>query len=105
MIAFRPAFPSKLAWAKAELKTVAGAVRSEWRRDGSQVRLVVEVPDGARGVLVLSGRPDEILPPGIHERVIDGETPSRHCGIRANFGVFALLSGFENLMRKILGAA
>ena len=69
-IAFRPAFPSKLVWAKAELKTVAGAVRSEWRRDGSQVRLVMEVPDGARGVLVLSGRPDEILPPGIHERVV-----------------------------------
>ncbi len=71
-VAFRPVFPSKLTWAKAELKTVAGTVRIEWRRGGDSIRLNLEVPDGARGRLSLPGRLDEILPPGIHTRICTG---------------------------------
>ena len=67
-IAFRPVFPTKLTWAKAELKTVAGSVRAEWRRDGYAIRIDLDVPDGARGRLSLPGRPDEMLSPGQHER-------------------------------------
>ena len=67
-VSFRPVFPSKLDWAKAELKTVSGRVRLEWRRDGGSIRISLDVPDGARGVLSLPGRRDECLAPGRHGR-------------------------------------
>ncbi len=67
-IAFRPVFPSKLSWAKASIDTVSGPVRAEWRRGGGRIRIVIEVPDGAIGRLSLPGRPEEVVPPGMHER-------------------------------------
>ena len=68
-IAFRPVFPEKLTWVRAEVKTVSGVVRSQWQRDGYLVRLAVEVPNGSTGILTLPGRSDEILLPGMHERI------------------------------------
>ena len=75
-VAFRPVFPEKLAWAKADIQTVAGPVHAEWRRDCGMIRLALDVPNGTHGILSLSGHQEEFLSPGHHERVVKVQSGS-----------------------------
>ena len=69
-VAFRPVFPVKLTWAKADIQTVSGPVRAEWRRDRGLIRLTLDIPDGTRGILSLPKHQEELLPPGHYERAV-----------------------------------
>jgi alpha-L-rhamnosidase len=48
-----PSFIDALDHAAASLETPTGVVRSSWRRDGEDILLDVEIPDGMRGELRL----------------------------------------------------
>jgi len=46
-ILIKPDFIADLSWAKGEYRSVKGLIKSEWRREGKQIRLSVTIPDNA----------------------------------------------------------
>jgi alpha-L-rhamnosidase len=65
-ILFRPAFPPELEWANTAYDSPRGLIRSEWRRNGKQVTLLVEVPPNTSAVVQLPGQPRKKVSSGIH---------------------------------------
>ena len=43
-ILIRPHFVEGLDWVKGEYNSIKGLIRSEWKREGSKIRLEVEIP-------------------------------------------------------------
>lgn len=50
-ILLRPEFPDGLDYARGELQTVRGIIRSGWRRAGENIRLEIRIPDGCSAAL------------------------------------------------------
>ncbi len=54
-IVIRPYFPEDLQWVKGEYRSVRGLIRSEWKKEGNRVTLVVEIPVGATATVYANG--------------------------------------------------
>jgi alpha-L-rhamnosidase len=63
-----------LEWARTSLETPHGLASVRWDRGGEKVTVHVIVPENADAVLRLPGAPEEIVGPGLHERVLQWTT-------------------------------
>ncbi len=43
-IVIKPHFVDDLSWVEASYKSVKGLIKSEWKREGDQIRLTVTIP-------------------------------------------------------------
>jgi len=55
-IVIKPAITDQLDWAKVSYKSVRGLIAVEWRRDGAEVDLVVEIPGDTVAKVFVPGR-------------------------------------------------
>jgi hypothetical protein len=67
LIAPRPG--GDLTWADVSLETPHGHAAVRWELADGELHVRTEVPAGAEATLRLPGRDDEVLAPGVHERV------------------------------------
>lgn len=51
----------QISWAKAQLRSAAGMIRSEWEIQKERLRICVEVPFDAQAVLILPDAKDEVI--------------------------------------------
>ncbi|RNB50021.1 alpha-L-rhamnosidase [Agromyces tardus] len=68
LIAPRPG--GDLTWADVSLETPHGHAAVRWELADGELHVRTEVPAGAEATLRLPGRDDEVLAPGVHERVV-----------------------------------
>jgi alpha-L-rhamnosidase len=66
-ILFAPQPGAGLASAAADLRTPLGQASIAWEREGTFLRLRIEVPEGSSGVLRLPGHAERELGAGVHE--------------------------------------
>ena len=65
----RPHFIKDLNWASAEYNSVNGLIRSNWKRDGGKVKLMVTIPSNTTATLFLEKKIE--LKSGTHTFTID----------------------------------
>ncbi len=58
-IIIKPHFINELSWAKAEYKSVKGVIKSEWKRKGDRIELMVTIPQNTTATVYLD-KPLEI---------------------------------------------
>lgn len=77
----RPHLDERLSWAEGALATRHGVVSSRWVREGSEVTLRVELPDGVTGTVHVPGGGSFDIPPGAGSWSFSAPVDSR--GVRS----------------------
>ncbi len=61
-IRITPYFPESLDWVSGEYHSVRGRIASEWKRVDGKISLTVTIPSDCKGVVVVNGREQVVLP-------------------------------------------
>ncbi|MGN6160804.1 MAG: family 78 glycoside hydrolase catalytic domain [Marmoricola sp.] len=62
----RPHLDDRLTWAEGTLETQYGLISSRWERDGTDVTVLVTIPDGVTAHVQLPGGESEVVTAGDH---------------------------------------